>query len=303
MAWSRRRPPGPSRSSGRGGSTASTAAKIGSGISTMPAPPPNGRVVDRAVHVGGVRRAGRGPARRAGPAAGPCPSRLWPAKPSTMSGKMVKTSMRTHGDRLRPRRAGRTGPAGTSTTRRPGRRRGRRRSAAAPGAPVSSTSRSLAGLSCTASTTPRSVPSASTTARADELVHPEVVGVVAVGRLGPQHRPGPAPRPPRGWRRPRSATTHRSWCGRDAATTTTAVAGRVSSDPGLEPLGLGGGEGDHDLAAEARGPCRSGRPRGAAASIGRAAQSTNSTSTSTPSGRRRRGRRCGSTGRPGPACR
>ena len=47
--------PGPRRAAGRGGSTASTAAKTGSGMSTIPAPPPNGRVVDRAVHVGGGR--------------------------------------------------------------------------------------------------------------------------------------------------------------------------------------------------------------------------------------------------------
>ena len=45
-AWSNRRPAGRSRRSGRGSpsaaSTASTAAKTGSGISTIPAPPPNG---------------------------------------------------------------------------------------------------------------------------------------------------------------------------------------------------------------------------------------------------------------------
>ena len=40
--WSKRRPPGPSRSSGRGGSAASTAAKTGWARITIPAPPPNG---------------------------------------------------------------------------------------------------------------------------------------------------------------------------------------------------------------------------------------------------------------------
>ena len=39
-AWSKGRPAADSRSSGRGGSTASTAAKIGSGAITIPAPPP-----------------------------------------------------------------------------------------------------------------------------------------------------------------------------------------------------------------------------------------------------------------------
>ena len=40
--WSRRRPPGPSRNSGRGGCTRSTVSNTGPGINTMPAPPPKG---------------------------------------------------------------------------------------------------------------------------------------------------------------------------------------------------------------------------------------------------------------------
>ena len=95
IAWSSVRPPGPRSSSGRGGSTASTAANSGSGLSTIPAPPPKG--VSSTVRWTSVawRPQVVHPDVEHDRRPGPCPSRLWPAKPSTIAGKIVKTSMRT----------------------------------------------------------------------------------------------------------------------------------------------------------------------------------------------------------------
>ena len=92
--WSRRRPPGARRNSGRGGSTASTAANSGSGIITMPGAAAHRRVVDAAVTVG--REVARvvqphvEQRRRRGPGRGSRPR----AAPSRYSGKIVKTSTR-----------------------------------------------------------------------------------------------------------------------------------------------------------------------------------------------------------------
>ena len=62
---------GPSRNSGRGGSTLSTERKIGSGMSTIPAPPPNGE--SSTERCGSFApRAGRARARRAGRARDLC---------------------------------------------------------------------------------------------------------------------------------------------------------------------------------------------------------------------------------------
>ena len=81
-AWSRRRPAGDRSSTRpRSGSSDSTAAKIGSGFMTMPGPPPNGLVVDRA---------GGGPSVQS--------RRSW-----------TRTSSDTAGDRLAQQRVSRSG--------------------------------------------------------------------------------------------------------------------------------------------------------------------------------------------------
>jgi hypothetical protein len=72
---------------------ASTAAKIGSGMRTMPAPPPNGASsTDRWGSVAQDRRSWT--LMSSVPAALALPTRLWAAKWSTRPGKIVKTSMR-----------------------------------------------------------------------------------------------------------------------------------------------------------------------------------------------------------------
>ena len=93
-AWSKRRPPGPSRNSGRGGSTASTAAKIGSGRITIPAPPPNGlSSTVRWTSVVWSRRSWR--AGRAARRSGPCRAG-WPSRTRRRGrGRWLKTSIRT----------------------------------------------------------------------------------------------------------------------------------------------------------------------------------------------------------------
>ena len=80
-------------------------------------------------------------------------------------------------------------PSGGSIDGRP-RRRTTATNTTGTSAPLSSSSRSWAGLATTATTVPRSVPPTSTTRGADQLVHPQRVGVVE--RLGQQHRPRPA---------------------------------------------------------------------------------------------------------------
>ncbi len=93
IAWSKRRPPGPSSSSGRGGAAASTLAKIGSGRITMPAPPPNGASSTvRCTSVVWSRRSWQAQVDQARWRA--LPSRLSEQKPSTSAGKIVKTSIR-----------------------------------------------------------------------------------------------------------------------------------------------------------------------------------------------------------------
>ena len=87
-AWSNRRPPGPSRNSGRGGSTGLDGARRSApAIEHHARPAAERRVVDRAVTVGGARRAGRGCAGRAARAAGP-PEQALPCEgASTVAGR------------------------------------------------------------------------------------------------------------------------------------------------------------------------------------------------------------------------
>src|SRR5690606_12111989 len=96
MAWSKRRPDADSSRSGLGGSTASTQAKIGSGRITMPAPPPKGESsTDRWASVACSR--GSWTRRSTTPFERARPSRPSDANPSTSPGKIVNTSMRTSG--------------------------------------------------------------------------------------------------------------------------------------------------------------------------------------------------------------
>ena len=136
---------------GRGGSTASTAAKSGSGIITMPAPPPNGASSTVRWRSVVAVRAGRGGARRAGPAPGPGRGGDAAAAPSKKRGKRVKTSTRTGGQSRSPAGGSTTTrPAAASTTKTIGTR-----------CPLSSTRRSEAGLASTAATRPSTRPAGS----------------------------------------------------------------------------------------------------------------------------------------------
>ena len=149
-AWSKRRPAGPSRNSGRGGSTASTQAKIGSGRITMPAPPPNG--VSSTVRWTSVAWSrGSWQRRSSSPAARALPSRL--SGRTRRQGREDGEDVDAHGARFRseveeavrggdPRRPvleSRTKTMGTS-------------------APESSSSSSCAGLATTDTTKTRSTP-------------------------------------------------------------------------------------------------------------------------------------------------
>ena len=257
-AWSKRRPPARAGTAAGAASTASTAANSGSGIITMPAPPPNGRVVDAAVTVGRVRRAGRAGARRAAPAPGAPEQRRARAGPSRYSGKIVKTSMRTvrplSGSRRAARRAGRPRPhrpcaarprtrSGRASRRpaRAGRAPGSPRPRAPARAPGPTGRRTSAPMSsCTQSSSPSSVGQRV----AVEQRAPQLLRVLAVGR------------------RPRSAMTHPSRCGGAPTSITSATLAGEQHRAGRGALRPVAGERPRSPRPARRAGGRCGRPRG-----------------------------------------
>ena len=113
-AWSNRRPPAASRSSGRGGSTASTASKSGSGIITIPGPPPNGASSTLRCRSVAARPQIVHVARRAGPP--PRPGR------STTASSGPRQILGEDGEDVDPhrRRQSQSPSGGIGTTTRPG---------------------------------------------------------------------------------------------------------------------------------------------------------------------------------------
>ena len=231
-AWSNRRPPGPSRNSGRGGSAASTAAKIGSGRITIPAPPPNGlsstvRWTSVVCSRGSwVRRSSR-------PAARALPSRLAEQNASTTSGKM-REDVDPH--RRRPRQLEQ---AGRRVDRRSARRACSTTNTTGTSAPESSSSRSAAGLATTATHVP-----ARACRRPRRRRRRSARGPTARrGRRAARRRPGrwcSAGRPSRS-STPSNVTSQRSWCGDGGDDGQPAVTGEPAGAR-REALGAVGGE-------------------------------------------------------------
>ena len=153
--------------------TASTARKTGSGISTIPAPPPNGLSSTE-------RRGSPAPARRSCTRTSSAPAST--ARAEDGGTAVARDQVGEDGEDVDPHRSSR--PSGMSTSTVPAAGSCRVTKCAGMSPPESSTSRSLAGLASTAATRPRSAPWASRTVRADELVHPQRAGEVE--RLGLQ---------------------------------------------------------------------------------------------------------------------
>ncbi len=272
------RPPGPSRNSGPG-----RLGGLDGGEDRLGHQHHAGAAAERACRrrCGARRwcaRAGRGPARRAGPVPRPGRAGSAPANPETMSGKMVKTSMRTTAT-AQASSSRSNSPSGTSTTRRPVVVAADDEHAAAPARRCRAPAGRWPGCPARPRRRPGRCRRRSTTGEPMSSCTQSVVGV---GRSSGSAR-STAPRSSSAVSRlvtPSKCTIQRSWCGRDAATTRRPVAGDEHRRPGRGAEVSVGGEGDHDLAPEARGPW-SIRPTSRQASTG--AQSTNSTSTSTPS--------------------
>src|SRR5437660_1671115 len=171
IRWSKRVPAADRRSSGRGGRTASTAANRGSGLITIPAPPPNG--VSSTLRCGSVvcsrgswTRTSTRPRSRARPRSDE------PRGPSRYAGKIVNTSTRmrpeSYDERLRSR-----SPSGRSTTR----------------TPASCSTTNTNGTSAPSSRTRRSCgrptrPSSRSAAANSRLLHDVDVGLDALGGAG-----------------------------------------------------------------------------------------------------------------------
>ena len=249
-AWSKRRPAGRQQEQrARRRRPPRPRRRAAPGAITMPAPPPNGRVVDAAVAVGGVLAQVVHAAGRGDPAARAWPSSDASSGPARYSGKIVKTSMRTAPSAQRS-----SSPSGGSITTTPS--RCSTTNTIGTSAPPSSTSRSCAGFASTATTRPSGAPARSTHLGADHLVHPELVVVeldVVGERLGGELDARAAPRPRCGRRRPSKRTSHRPWCGRDARDHELAVAGEEHR-AGRERSGRLLVKRDGDLAAQPVGP-------------------------------------------------
>ena len=178
--------------------TASTARKRGSGISTIPAPPPNGAVVDRAPGVAGPGTQVVHPdverARVHGAAEDGCAA-------------VARDQIGEDGEDVDPHGVGARALGGMSTSLedcrppRPG--RGGVTKLAGMSPPESSTSRSLAGLASTAATRPSSAPWASRTWR--RRARAPRASRARLERLGLQVRRRAGARRRRGRPRPRSA--------------------------------------------------------------------------------------------------
>ena len=237
-----------------------------------------------------------------GPAARARPSRLWAAKWSTMAGKMVKTSMRIGAAAAAVGSEARgAGPSGGVDGRAPA---GRVVDDEVTGtrAPVSSSSRSDAGLSTTAAQRP------------DRLA--------ADGRP-PRRRPGRGPTARRGRRaarpagaaprsrsassrspQPAKVTIQRSWWGRADRDRRARRASVASTAPGARRSRRS------VVSVTTTSPRRPwARPmRPTSSRVGRPTAAGTVSPRTRPRrrcrrGRRRPARRCGWPGRPGPACR
>src|SRR5262245_8491218 len=155
------------------------------------------------------------------PPARALPTRLWSAKCSTMAGKIVKTSIRMPVRRYRSKR-----PSGGSIVTRPG--AWSTTNVTGTRAPVSSSSRSAAGLATTDTHVPTSSPAMVTTrAPMRSWTHSSAGSSRAGAR---STRPRRASAPSRDVR-PAKATIQRSWWGR-AATTVSGPRSLSSTDPG-----------------------------------------------------------------------
>ena len=258
----------------------------------MPAPPPNG--VSSTVRWTSVVWSRRSWQRRSSrPASRALPSRLSEQKPSTRSGKIVKTSMRTGSPRPSARqRLEQAVGAGRSRSRRPrttrtntDRHEGTGRPARAdrgPGWP------------------PRRPPSL---ARCRPVLHapwsrsaraPRARRDRRAARRAARRRPALGARAVD--RRPRTCTSQRSWCGRAETTTSTPRSPATAGPRRQARLGAVGHELDDDLTLQTVGLAPI-RPTSRAVGFSRRSRRR-------PRRRRawrRPARRCGCSGRCGPA--
>ena len=229
------------RAAAAAGCTASTAANSGSGIITMPAPPPNGASSTAVVHVGRERarvvhahveqRRRRAPDRAA-----------TPQRPREVLGED-----REHVDAHR-RLTGRTG----RRAGRPRRRRARATTTNTIGtsAPPSSTSRSCAGFASTDSTRPMRAPARSRTSEPISSCTNSSPSGAAASASASHRSCRAAPRPRCGRRRPSNCTTQ-PLPGRRAPTRRRARRSPTNSArTGREALGDVADRDDVHLAAQ-----------------------------------------------------
>ena len=289
------RPPGPSRNSGRGGSSGLHGGEDGLGHQHHAGAAPERGVVDGAVHVGGVLAQVVDPHVEQPPGRGPAEQAL-PGEPRDHVGEDGEDVDAHDGDRSglveqveqpgghvdheasgvvaahdeaqRHQRAACRAPAGRwpGCPARPRRRPGRCRRRSTTGEPISSCTHRSSGSS------PRAPRPAARPA--------QLLGQLAAGDALEVDDPAVLVRTRRG--------DHQM-----------AVAGDELR-PRIEAGGLGGGEGDHDLPAEALGLVDPAdlEERAVTGSVEELDARRRRRR-----GRRRHARRCGSTGRPGRACR
>ena len=233
-------PPRPGRSAGRparaaaaagAGRTASTAANTGSGASTIPAPPPNGlSSTERCGSVVPARRSWTRRSSRPARAAFPIRLAVGPGRHQIReNGEHIDAQPAIHSGRSQLEQAGR------QLDRQPARARGRRRSAAGSALRPARTSRSLAGLASTDSTTPIGRPGHVDHLGADQLVDPQGLGVrrAAAPQQGRPARASACSRVVDAAKRhqPPGADPPTSRCGL-ARTTSSSPAGPCSRAPG-----------------------------------------------------------------------
>ena len=246
--WSKRRPPGASRYSGRGGSTSSTAPKTGSGASTMPAPPPKG--ASSTLRCGSVAAGAEVVHAQVDE---PVASR--PADDARGAVRIDDLGEdREHVDaQAGPLRRHSNSPGGTSTTTRPASRPTTNLSGTRLPSSITEVARRVR-LHGDHDAVARAV--GLDDLAADQLVHEEGTGVLD-GR-GEQQGAAELIGGFAGVRRPRTQTRWRPWKGLDAAHLRVITAGdqrapgtwQVSSAPRRETLQPVRDEAHHDLAQQ-----------------------------------------------------